>query len=29
MKHTPKINILVILKYKTNTELFKISGNNK
>ena len=25
-KHTSKINILVVLKYKTNKELFKISS---
>ena len=24
IKHTPRINILVILKYETNKELFKI-----
>ena len=26
IKHTPKINILDVLKYNTNKELFKISS---
>ena len=26
IKHTPRINILVVLKYKTNKELFKIGS---